>query len=195
VIAWLGYPGIVILMALESLCLPVPSELVMPFAGYLASHGRFSLALAALAGAIGCNIGSTVLYFLGATGGRRLVEKWGRYVFLGERRLQRVEQAFHRYGEAIVFTARVLPFTPVIVSFPAGVARMRMWKFQTYTFAGSFLWCGTLAFLGYEFGRTWEQQPWVQSAMHFVDIAVLALVAFGIGWLVWQRMKRPAEQA
>lgn len=186
-ISRLGYPGIVLLMTLESACLPVPSELVMPFSGYLASQGRFSFALAVLSGTVGCSIGSTALFYVGRTGGRELVEKWGHYVFLGPRRLARVQRVFQRHGEMIVFVGRIFPFVPVIVSFPAGLARMTMWKFQIYTFAGSLLWCLVLAWTGYEFGARWESLAWVQSAIRFVDYAALALIVSGVTWLILRR--------
>ncbi|HEY1961972.1 MAG TPA: DedA family protein [Rhizomicrobium sp.] len=193
-ISRLGYPGIVLLMALESACLPVPSELVMPFSGYLASHGRFSFALAVLSGAIGCSIGSTALYYFGATGGQDLLKKWGRYAFLGPRRLARVQRIFERHGEIIVFVGRIFTFVPVIVSFPAGLARMAMWKFQIYTFAGSLLWCLALAWMGYEFGTRWESLSWVQGAIHFVDYAALVLIMACVTWLILRRLRgRTAE--
>jgi membrane protein DedA with SNARE-associated domain len=190
-ISRLGYPGIVLLMALESACLPVPSELVMPFSGYLASQGRFGFLLAVLTGTIGCSIGSTALYYVGSTGGRTVVERWGRYLFLAPRRLARVQRVFKRHGELIVFVGRVFPFVPVIVSFPAGVARMEMWKFQIYTFAGSFLWCLLLAWLGFEFGASWQSLSWVQSAIRFIDYAALVLLLAGVTWLVlrWRRKR------
>jgi membrane protein DedA with SNARE-associated domain len=182
-------------MALESACLPVPSELVMPFSGYLASEGRFGFFLAVLTGTIGCSIGSTALYYVGSTGGRALVEKWGRYMFLGPRRLARVQRAFERHGELIVFLGRIFPFVPVIVSFPAGIARMEMWKFQIYTFAGSFLWCLALAWLGYEFGARWESLSWVQSAIRFIDYAALVLVLTGVAWFVLRRYRERAAES
>lgn len=193
-ISRLGYPGIAFLMALESACLPVPSELVMPFSGYLASQGRFGFFPAVLTGAIGCNIGSTALYYVGSTGGRALVEKWGRYAFLGPRRLARVQRVFQRHGELIVFLGRIFPFVPVIVSFPAGLARMKMWKFQVYTFAGSFLWCLILAWTGYEFGTRWQSLSWVQSAIRFIDYAAIGVIVAGAIWLVLRkRRERTAE--
>lgn len=188
-IAWMGYPGIVLLMALESSLIPVPSEIVMPFAGYLASQGRFHLVWAALAGALGCNIGSTIIYYVGALGGRALVNKYGRFVLLTKSKIDRVERYFRRWGGMTIFVARLMPFLPVVVSLPAGFARMNMWQFQLYTFAGCFFWCLALAVLGYEFGLTWQSQPWVKEAIHGLDIALVAAVVLGLAWLAYRFLK------
>lgn len=181
----LGYPGIVVLMALESSLLPVPSEIVMPFAGYLASQGRFHLVLAALAGAAGCNIGSTIIYYIGAIGGRALVDRHGHYIFLSKAKIDRVERYFHRWGGITILVARMMPLLPVVVSLPAGFARMNIWKFQLYTFAGCFLWCLTLASLGYEFGLAWKSLPWVKDAIHWLNIAFVAAIVLVAAWIVW----------
>ena len=189
----LGYPGIVVLMALESSLLPVPSEIVMPFAGYLASQGRFHLVLAALAGAAGCNIGSTIIYYIGAIGGRALVDRHGHYIFLSKAKIDRVERYFHRWGGITILVARMMPLLPVIVSLPAGFARMNIWKFQLYTFAGCFLWCLTLASLGYEFGLAWKSLPWVKDAIHWLNIAFVAAIVLVAAWIVWRWRLRKKE--
>jgi membrane protein DedA with SNARE-associated domain len=182
----LGYPGIVVLMALESSLLPVPSEIVMPFAGYLASQGRFHLILAGLAGAVGCNIGSTIIYYIGAIGGRALIDRHGHYLFLTKAKVDRVERYFRRWGGITIFLVRMMPLLPVVVSLPAGFARMNIWKFQLYTFAGCFLWCLTLAALGYEFGLTWQSQPWVKEAIHWFNIALVAAIVLFLAGIVWR---------
>ena len=189
----LGYPGIVVLMALESSLLPVPSEIVMPFAGYLASQGRFHLVLAALAGAAGCNIDSTIIYYIGAIGGRTLVDRHGHYIFLSKAKIDRVERYFHRWGGITILVARMMPLLPVVVSLPAGFARMNIWKFQLYTFAGCFLWCLTLASLGYEFGLAWKSLPWVKDAIHWLNIAFVAAIVLVAAWIVWRWRLRKKE--
>ena len=189
----LGYPGIVVLMALESSLLPVPSEIVMPFAGYLASQGRFHLVLAALAGAAGCNIGSTIIYYIGAIGGRALVDRHGHYIFLSKAKIDRVERYFHRWGGITILVARMMPLLPVVVSLPAGFERMNIWKFQLYTFAGCFLWCLTLASLGYEFGLAWKSLPWVKDAIHWLNIAFVAAIVLVAAWIVWRWRLRKKE--
>jgi membrane protein DedA with SNARE-associated domain len=190
-VSLLGYPGIVLMMALESTLIPIPSEVVMPFGGYLASNGRFSLILVALAGAIGCNIGSTVVYFVGAEGGRGFAEKYGRYFFLTKDKIARVERYFHRWGGVTLLITRMMPLLPVVVSLPAGFVRMPMWKFQLYTFIGCFVWCFALAALGYEFGLAWRSQAWVKSAIHYADIALIAAIVLLIGWFVWRKVFAP----
>jgi membrane protein DedA with SNARE-associated domain len=176
-IAWLGYPGIALMMALESTLVPIPSEVVMPFAGYLASTGRFQLLWTAVAGALGCNVGSTVIYYVGAVGGRRFANKYGPAFFLTRRKIEKVED---------LLITRMMPLLPVVVSLPAGFARMPMWKFQLYTFVGCFIWCFALAGLGYEFGLAWKSQPWVKAAIHELDIALVAVVALGVAWFAWR---------
>jgi membrane protein DedA with SNARE-associated domain len=189
-ISVLGYPGVVLLMALESACLPVPSEIVMPFSGYLASTGRFDLLLVVTAGAVGCNIGSTVAYLIGATGGRRLVEKWGRYIFLTKGELDRMEGYFARYGSATIFLARVLPMIPAFISFPAGIARMPFWKFQLYTFAGTWLWCGALALAGLELGKAWASSPALNHALHAFDWVVVVAAIAAVAWFTRRFWKK-----
>jgi membrane protein DedA with SNARE-associated domain len=185
VIAWLGYPGIVLMMALESTLIPIPSEVVMPFAGYLAATGRFHLIWTAVAGATGCNVGSTVVYYVGAVGGRPLAEKYGRYFFLTRKKIEQVDDYFRRWGGITLLITRMMPLLPAVVSLPAGFARMPMWKFQLYTFVGCFIWCFALAALGYEFGLAWKDQPWVKSAIHWLDIALVAGITLFVAWLVW----------
>jgi membrane protein DedA with SNARE-associated domain len=174
------------MMALESTLIPIPSEVVMPFAGYLASAGRFNLVWTAVAGAMGCNVGSTVVYYVGAKGGRPVAEKYGRYFFLTRGKIAKVERYFHRWGGVTLLVTRMLPLLPVVVSLPAGFARMPMWKFQLYTFIGCFVWCLCLAALGYEFGLAWKSQAWVKAAIHWLDIALAAGLALAAAWLAWR---------
>ncbi|MDB5617267.1 DedA family protein [Tardiphaga sp.] len=136
-ISKLGYAGIVALMALESACIPIPSEIIMPFAGYLASIGRFNVLLVGIAGAVGCNLGSTVAYAVGAYGGRSFVEKWGPYLLIGSTELDRVDRFFVRFGPLAVFIGRLLPVVRTFISLPAGIAGMPVWKFPIYSFLGS----------------------------------------------------------
>ena len=131
-----GYLGILLLMAIKSACIPLPSEVIMPFAGYLVSTGRFSLVAAATAGALGCNLGSTLAYEVGRRGGRRLVERWGAYVLLDRRDLELADRFFARWGNLAVFVARLLPVVRTFISLPAGIAQMPRLPFQLYTFLG-----------------------------------------------------------
>ncbi|HWA30227.1 MAG TPA: DedA family protein [Rhizomicrobium sp.] len=181
-------------MALESMMLPVPSEVVMPFAGYLASTGQLDLKWAVLLGAVGCNIGSTVIYYLGTEGSGAFARKWGRYFFLNDEKIARVEHYFHRWGGVTIFIARVTPFLPPAVSLPAGFARMRFWKFQLYTFVGCLIWCLALALLGYEFGLAWQSQPWVKTAIHWIDTALLVVIVVGVAWLARRMFRESAKK-
>jgi membrane protein DedA with SNARE-associated domain len=147
-----GYLGIVLLMAIESACIPLPSEIIMPFAGYLVSTGHFDLYLAATAGAIGCNLGSIVAYEIGKRGGRPLAERWGRYVLVGQGELDAADRFFDRFGGIAVLIGRLLPVIRSFIAFPAGVARMKLVPFHLYTFIGSWPWCFGLAWVGMKLG-------------------------------------------
>lgn len=183
-ISALDYFGVALLMAIESACIPLPSEIIMPFSGYLVSTGRFNLYLVATAGALGCNIGSTLAYLIGAYGGRRLVEQLGPYVLLDRKRLDRADRFFERYGWLAVLVARLLPIVRTFISLPAGIAHMRFWTFQICTFVGSWPWCLALAYVGLVFGREWDKNPAFASAMRYLDYGVLALIVLAVAWYV-----------
>src|SRR5207302_1316298 len=135
-ISTLGYAGIVLLMAIESACIPLPSEIIMPFSGYLVYTGRFNIWLVSVAGAFGCVVGSLVAYWVGMYGGRPFIEKYGRYVLISHHDLNLADRWFARYGEVIVFASRLLPVVRTFIAFPAGVARMNLTRFTVYTFLG-----------------------------------------------------------
>lgn len=187
-----GYAGVAVLMALESACIPLPSEIIMPFAGYLASTGRFTLWGVALAGATGCNIGSTLAYRVGASGGRRLVDRWGRWVLVDRDDLARAERFFARFGALAVLIGRLLPVVRTFIALPAGMAHMRQMPFQLYTFAGSFVWCYVLAYVGFRLGQRWDSDPWLRGVMHQFDVAVIMVMLAAIGWFVWHKLRRRA---
>jgi len=184
VIGATGYWGIVALMAIESACIPLPSELIMPFAGYLVYEGTFNLFWAATAGAIGCNVGSVLAYEVGYYGGRPLVEKYGRYLLLSRHELDWADRFFHRWGHAAVFIARLLPVVRTFIALPAGVARMPRVRFHLYTFLGSWPWCFALAYLGMKLGENWRS---LGKYFHQFDIAIGVLLVAGVGWFVWSR--------
>jgi membrane protein DedA with SNARE-associated domain len=190
VISATGYFGVMLLMAIESACIPLPSEVIMPFAGYLVSIGQFSLVGAATAGALGCNVGSTVAYYIADWGGRAAVERWGRYVLFGPEELERTEKFFARYGAATVFVGRLLPVVRTFIAFPAGLARMPMLKFQLYTFAGSWPWCYALAYIGYKLGQRWHSDATFRRLFHEFDAVVILVLAAGFAWFVWTHWKR-----
>ena len=156
-ISTLGYSGIVLLMAIESACIPLPSEIIMPFAGYLVSTGHMNIWGVGFAGAVGCVLGSTVAYGVGSYGGRPFIEKYGRYVLVSRHDLDIADRWFARYGEIIIFTSRLLPAIRTFIAFPAGVARMNIKRFIIYTFAGSLPWCLGLAYVGQKLGEKWNK--------------------------------------
>ena len=187
VISSMGYGGIVLLMAIESACIPLPSEIIMPFAGFLVSRGEMTLFGIALAGALGCVLGSIPAYYLGMYGGRPLAEKFGKYVLISHKDLDMADRWFATHGEIIIFIARLLPGVRTFIAFPAGVARMNMPKFIAYTFAGSFIWCGVLGYAGVKAGEHWEALGKYFHQFHYVIIA--AGVAF-VGWYIWHHFKK-----
>ena len=140
-ISSLGYGGIVLLMAIESACIPLPSEIIMPFAGYLVFKGEMQLWAVALAGAVGCVLGSFVAYYAGAWGGRPFVEKYGKYILVSHHDLAMADRWFQRHGDITIFVGRLLPVIRTFIAFPAGISRMAMGRFVIYTFVGSYIWC------------------------------------------------------
>ncbi len=179
VISTMGYGGIVLLMAIESACIPLPSEIIMPFAGFLVSKGDLTLWGIALAGAIGCVVGSIPAYYLGMYGGRPLAEKYGKYVLISKRDLNMADRWFKNHGEIIIFIARLLPGVRTFIAFPAGVARMNMTKFVAYTFVGSFIWCWALGYVGMKAGEHWEDLRVYFHQFHYV------IIAGGVMFMVW----------
>lgn len=190
VISASGYLGIALLMAIESACIPLPSEIIMPFSGYLVSTGRFSLWAVATAGAIGCNVGSVAAYELGKRGGRPLVERYGRYVLMSVHDLARAEAFFARFGSITVLVCRLLPLVRSFIAFPAGVARMPLWRFHVYTFLGSWPWCFALAWVGMKLGAAWESDPRLKAVLHKADAAIVVLLILGIGWFFRSHLRR-----
>jgi membrane protein DedA with SNARE-associated domain len=186
VISHSGYWGIVLLMGIESACIPLPSEVIMPFSGYLVSVGRFHLGWVALAGALGCNVGSLVAYYVGSRGGRPLVEKYGRYVLLTHHDLEVADRFFTRYGDWAVFLARLLPVIRTFIAFPAGVARMNFFRFNVYTFLGSLPWCWALAYAGLKLGERWTT---LREYFHRFDTALAILIVLGAAWFIRSRWK------
>lgn len=180
-ISSLGYTGIFVMMAIESACIPLPSEVIMPFSGYLVFQGRFNFWLVGLAGAVGCNVGSAVAYYVGAHGGRPFVEKYGKYVLISHRDLEWADRWFTRYGDATVFFSRLLPVIRTFIAFPAGVVRMNLLKFHLYTFAGSLPWCWVLAYAGMKLGERWTQ---LRVYFHKMDLVIGILLFLGVAYFL-----------
>ena len=189
-----GYLGVAALMAIESACIPLPSEIIMPFSGYLVSTGRFDLVLVATAGAVGCNIGSTAAYALGRWGGRPFVERWGPYMLISRGDLAAADRFFSRYGGIAVLVARLLPVVRTFISLPAGIARLPQLKFQLYTFIGSWPWCFALAYAGYRLGQKWDTDPRLHTLFQRFNWVVVLIVVLGVGWYVWRHLRHQREE-
>ena len=191
-IAATGYAGVALLMAIESACIPLPSEIIMPFAGYLVSTGRLSLIGVAVAGAIGCNLGSAVAYWVGARGGRAFIVRYGHWVLMSREDLDRAERFFARFGSIAVLIGRVLPVVRTFIALPAGIANMPLLRFHAYTFIGSLGWCYLLAWIGERLGAKWESDPRLGAILHRFDYAIVAAVVLAVAWFVWSRLRTRA---
>lgn len=196
-ISAMGYGGVVLLMAIESACIPLPSEIIMPFSGYLVSTGELNLWGVSIAGAVGCVLGSLVAYWVGMYGGRPFIEKYGRFILLSRHDLDIADRWFAKYGEVIVFVSRLLPAIRTFIAFPAGVARMNLTRFVIYTFAGSLPWCLALAYVGQKLGEQWDKDPRLKTWFHRFDFLIGIAGVLFVAWWIWRHVKhsRPASQA
>jgi membrane protein DedA with SNARE-associated domain len=185
-----GLPAVFCLMLLESACIPVPSEAIMPFAGFAVSQGKLSLASIVIAGVAGNLIGSWIAYAVGYCGGRPFVDRWGKYVLLRAHHLELAQRWFDRYGAAAVFSGRMMPIVRTFISLPAGFGKMRFWRFTVSTVLGCVPWVLLLACLGEKLGANWEKvRPYLHYADYTVALAFTALI-------VWMIMKwRPGSRA
>jgi membrane protein DedA with SNARE-associated domain len=185
-----GWAGIVLAMAIESACVPLPSEVTMPLAGWMLIQARglsvWHTFWGGWWGAVGCTIGSVITYWIGAKGGRPLLERYGKYVLIRTHEIETADTWFDRYGEHTAFFSRLLPVVRTFISLPAGVARMNFAKFTVWSFAGSFIWCWVLAWAGYVFGVHWER---VREVMRPFDIPILIVVCGLVGWFFYRRLK------
>lgn len=189
-----GYAGVAVLMAIESACIPLPSEIIMPFAGYVVYLGHMNLWIVATAGAIGCNLGSVVAYWIGAKGGRPMVERYGRWVLMSRHDLDRMTKFFEKYGSITVLLGRLLPIVRTFIAFPAGIAKMPQGKFHIYTFVGSWPWCYALAYVGMKLGEKWHTDPRFEQAFHRFHMGVEVVLIAGVVWFVWSHVKRSRRE-
>lgn len=187
-----GYFAIGGLMAIESACIPLPSEVIMPFAGSLVGGGGLNLFEVGLAGALGCVFGSIPAYYLGQFGGRPLIERFGKYVLISHHDLDTADRLFAKHGERIVFIARLLPVIRTFIAFPAGVARMDMGRFIVYTFAGSLPWCLGLAYVGQKLGEHWDA---LKPIFHASDGVIGALIIGGAAFWIWRHLRQRGPSA
>ncbi len=185
-ISTLGYGGVVLMMAIESACIPLPSEVIMPFSGYLVATGRFDLQLVAISGALGCLLGSYLAYYVGANGGRRFIERYGRYLLIAPHELETADRFFERWGSIAVLSSRLLPVIRTFIAFPAGVSRMRLLPFTIYTLIGSYFWCLILAYAGMKLGQHWDH---LAPYFHRFDAVIGIVLVVGAAALLYNRIK------
>ena len=191
-IAASGYWGVGALMAVGTACVPIPSEIVMAFAGFLVSQGRFDFWVTVGAGTAGCVVGSAVAYWLGYWGGRPLVTRYRRYLLISARDLERADVWFERYGDPAVFFSRFIPLVRAFISLPAGIARMPFGRFCLYTFLGSVPWCWGLTYIGVRLGTRWEE---ISAYFHNFDVGIVIAVVAVAAWWVWRHVREAREGA
>ncbi|MCP9447797.1 MAG: DedA family protein [Nitrospira sp.] len=190
-ISLFGYTGIVITMAIESACIPLPSEIIMPFSGYLVGAGQFTMLGVTLAGSVGNVIGSIVAYWAGVWGGRPFVERYGRYVLISRHDLDVADRWFAKYGEAAVLFSRMLPVVRTFISLPAGIARMNFPRFVLFTFVGALPWCYLLAYIGVRMGEEWDS---LRGYFHQFDVIIGLFLGLALGYFLWSHWpKRRVE--
>ncbi|HYV33838.1 MAG TPA: DedA family protein [Candidatus Limnocylindria bacterium] len=190
IISSLGYSGVALLMAIESACIPLPSEIIAPFSGYLVFTGQFSLFWVAVAGGVGSMIGSWVTYEIGKHHGRPLVEKYGKWILISHEDLEITDRFFKRFGHFSTFIGRLLPVVRTFISLPAGVARVPKFMFLVYSFVGSFIWTYFLAYLGLKLGENWAT---LHERFHWFDNAIIFLILIVAALWVYRHLRRKTQ--
>jgi membrane protein DedA with SNARE-associated domain len=175
------------MMAIASACIPLPSEIIMSFSGFLVYKGVFTLHFVVLSGVLGEAVGSSVAYYAGANGGRPLVERYGKYILVRMKDVDRADFLFGKYGEPIVFFSRLVPVVRAFISFPAGVSRMNYGRFILYSLIGSITWCYFLGYLGMKLGERWET---IRSSFHGADYVIVGLILVGFGVWLYHHTRR-----
>ncbi len=193
----INWGGVVFIMTLESANIPIPSEVTMPLAGwFLVQAQGYSVWYALLAGgffgALGCTIGSVASYALGVYGGRPFLNRYGKYLLISHRDLEKADKWFGRWGNWAAFISRLLPIVRTFISFPAGVMRTNFTTFTLYTFTGSFIWCAALTVGGYMFGSRWEE---LRAIMRPFDIPIALVILAAGAWYVYHHVKNFREQS
>ncbi len=187
------YLMVVLLMAIQSACIPIPSEVIMPLAGFALAHNQMQLILLATLASLATNLGSIPAYWVGARGGRPMVEHYGRYLLLSRRDLAMADRFFNHYGSITVLVGRLLPIVRTFIAFPAGVARMNLARFHIYTFLGAFPWCYALAYFGMRLGASWNRDPrfklFFDHFHHGVEVLLVIGAAYFL-WTHWQNRER-----
>jgi len=196
----IGWSGVVVIMALESANIPIPSEVTMPLAGWMLVRGIGEVSQVpawqalwqgGLFGAIGCTLGSVISYALGAWGGRPLVKRYGKYILVGGEDLEKADRWFARWGDWAAFVSRLMPIVRTFISFPAGVVRMNFVRFTAFSFVGSFIWCALLAWGGYLFGQHWEE---LRAIMRPFDIPIAIVIVAGLAYYVYRHVRKSRQK-
>ncbi len=184
-----GYAAVIVLMAIQSACIPIPSEVIMPFAGAALAHNQMQLILLATVASFASNLGSIPAYWVGAQGGRPMVERYGRWLLLSKHDLDKVHNFFEKYGSITVLVGRMLPIVRTFIAFPAGVAKMNQVRFHIYTFIGSWPWCYALAYIGMTLGEEFRTNPKFKDAFHHFHLGVELVLLVGFVWFVVSHWK------
>jgi membrane protein DedA with SNARE-associated domain len=184
-----GYASVALLMAIQSACIPIPSEVIMPLAGYALASTQWQLIILATVASLASNLGSIPAYWVGARGGRPMVERYGSYMLLSRRDLDLVDRFFAHYGSITVLIGRMLPIVRTFIAFPAGVAKMNQFRFHVYTFIGSWPWCYALAYVGMKLGAKWNTDPRFKAVFHRFHVGVEIVLVIGVVWFVWTHWK------
>lgn len=182
----IGYLGVMVAMAIESACIPLPSEIIMPMAGWMVYRGVFDLWVVAIFATIGNTLGSTIAYWVGYWGGRPFIERYGRYFLVSEHDLAVADRWFAKHGEATVLFSRLMPVVRTFISFPAGVARMNFAKFLIYSTIGAFPWVLALAYAGKLMGDNWVV---VREVLHNFDYPIVAVILIGVAYYLYRHLK------
>jgi membrane protein DedA with SNARE-associated domain len=185
-IDYTGYFGVWFLMALESCGIPMPSEVIMPFAGFLVFDGKMNFWLIVIAGTLGNLVGSWLAYWIGSVGGRPLIEKYGKYILISKHDLDLADKWFKKYGDWTVFFGRLLPVVRTYISFPAGIAKMDFKKFSVYTTLGALPWTAVFAWLGVKMGANWEL---IREKLHTFDMTIAVVVVLVIALYIYRHIK------
>lgn len=190
-IDFMGYLGVFILMLVESCGILMPSEVIMPFSGFLVADGSMNFWLVVFLGALGNLAGSLLAYWIGWKGGRPLIEKYGKYILLSKHDLDLADKWFTKYGSATTFFGRVLPIVRTFISFPAGISKMDLKKFSIYTFLGAFIWCIPLTYAGVKMGENWAQ---IREYLHNFDLTIGILIVVFLVWYIWRHIKHSKSE-
>jgi membrane protein DedA with SNARE-associated domain len=187
-----AYSVVFLLMALQSACIPIPSEVIMPFAGYRLGHGWLDLVILATVASLASNLGSIPAYYLGAKGGRPMIERYGRYILLNRHDIDLADKFFAKFGSIAVLIGRMLPIVRTFIAFPAGIAKMNQVRFHLYTFIGSWPWCFALAYIGMKLGAHWDSDPKFKAVFHRFQVGVELVIVVAAAYFIWTHWKNRA---